>query len=102
MLLHELDKDVHLLEEPLRSTDEVIMQELDVDTEMARGLLPGALALSGKVMPAVTRVAHRTADAFREFLHDPQARRRQHDTMRALVQSIATRRVEGNHSEVCC
>ena len=45
-----------------------------MDTEMARGLLPGALALSGKVMPAVTSVAHRTADAFRDFIHDPQAR----------------------------
>lgn len=39
---------------------------------MARGLLPGALALSGKVMPAVTSVAHRTADALREFAHDPK------------------------------
>jgi hypothetical protein len=47
-------------------------QELDVDAEMARGLLPGALALSGKVRPAVSSVAGRTADALREFLHDPQ------------------------------
>ena len=49
-----------------------------MDTEMARGLLPGALALSGKVMPAITSVAHRTADAFREFIHDPQVRCWQH------------------------
>ncbi|KAK9834006.1 hypothetical protein WJX81_002422 [Elliptochloris bilobata] len=50
-----------------------VYQELDVDAEMARGLLPGALALSGKVLPAVSSVAHRTADALREFVHDPQA-----------------------------
>jgi hypothetical protein len=43
-----------------------------VDAEMARGLLPGALALSGKVRPAVSSVAGRTAVALREFLQDPQ------------------------------
>jgi len=43
-----------------------------VDAEMARGLLPGALALSGKVRPAVSSVAGRTAVALREFLADPQ------------------------------
>lgn len=90
-----LDKGVQLLDEPLRNTEELLVQELDVDTEMARGLLPGALALSGKVMPAVTSVAHRTANAFREFIHDPQARHRQRGITTALVQGIATCCVAG-------
>ena len=43
-----------------------------MDAEMARGLLPGALALSGKVGPAVSSVAGRTAEALRTFVQDPQ------------------------------
>ena len=48
-------------------------QELDVDAEMQRGLLPGAIALSGKFGPAVRGVAQRSAEAVRTFVADPAA-----------------------------
>jgi hypothetical protein len=44
-----------------------------VDAEMARGVLPGALALSAKFGPVVQRVAQRCADAARQFVADPAA-----------------------------
>ena len=35
---------------------------MEVDAEMQRGLLPGALALSAKFVPAMRAVASRTAE----------------------------------------
>lgn len=32
------------------------LQEMDVEAEMARGLLPGTIALSSKFMPAIKKV----------------------------------------------
>ncbi len=49
------------------------LQELDVDTEMQRGLLPGAMALSAKFVPVVQRVSQRTAEAVKDFVNDPKA-----------------------------
>ena len=49
------------------------LQELDVDAEMARGLLPGALALSAKFGPVVRRVAQRCLEALRQLAADPAA-----------------------------
>ena len=46
-------------------------QELDVDAEMQRGLLPGAIALSGKFVPAVRGVSQRSVEAVRLFVTDP-------------------------------
>ncbi len=51
----------------------MFLQELDVDAEMQRGLLPGAIALSGKFMPAVCGVAQRSVAALRTFAADPTA-----------------------------
>lgn len=51
----------------------LFLQELDVDAEMQRGLLPGAIALSGKFMPAVRGVAQRSVAALRTFAADPTA-----------------------------
>ena len=48
-------------------------QELDVDTEMQRGMLPGAMALSAKFVPVVQRVSRKTLEAVKEFVADPKA-----------------------------
>ena len=37
-------------------------EEMEVDAEMQRGLLPGALALSAKFVPAIRAVASRTVE----------------------------------------
>ncbi len=42
-----------------------LYQELDVETEMSRGSLPGALALTAKIGPAVQKVLSRTWDALK-------------------------------------
>ncbi len=34
----------------------VLPQEMDVEAEMARGLLPGSIALSSKFVPAIKKV----------------------------------------------
>lgn len=41
---------------------------MEVEAEMQRGLLPGALALSGKLWPAVQTVARRTAASAQGWL----------------------------------
>ena len=48
-------------------------QELDVDTEMQRGMLPGAMALSAKFVPVVQRVSQKTLEAVKGFVADPKA-----------------------------
>ena len=40
---------------------QTVYEEMEVDAEMQRGLLPGLLALSVKLWPAVQTVARRTA-----------------------------------------
>lgn len=51
-----------------------IYQELDVEGEMARGLLPGVLSLSTKFVPTVKRVALRTFESAWGLLQDaPEA-----------------------------
>lgn len=42
--------------------------ELDVEGELARGLLPGAMALSAKFLPTVQSVARRTFESGKAFL----------------------------------
>ena len=44
-----------------------------MDTEMQRGLLPGAMALSAKFVPVVQRVSQRTVEAVKDFVADPKA-----------------------------
>ncbi len=44
-----------------------------MDAEMQRGLLPGAVALSGKFVPVLQSVSQRTVATVREFLADPGA-----------------------------
>lgn len=44
-----------------------------MDAEMQRGLLPGAVALSGKFVPVLQSVSQRTVGSVREFLVDPGA-----------------------------
>lgn len=45
-----------------------VYDELEVDAEMQRGLLPGALALSHKFVPAIKRVARRSVHALTEWV----------------------------------
>jgi hypothetical protein len=45
----------------LRCT-QTVYEEMEVDAEMQRGLLPGALALSAKFVPALRAVAARTVE----------------------------------------
>jgi hypothetical protein len=45
-----------------------VYNELDVEGEMARGLLPGAMALSSKFMPVVTSVTLRTVEQAKAML----------------------------------
>lgn len=51
-------------------------QELDVDTEMQRGLLPGMLALSAKLVPTVQRVAVNTLQSLQRFVQDGYAHKK--------------------------
>ena len=44
-----------------------------MDTEMQRGMLPGAMALSAKFVPVVQRVSQKTLEAVKEFVADPKA-----------------------------
>ena len=50
-----------------------VYQDLDVDAELQRGLLPGCLALSAKLGPAIRDVAFRTAGAARFWFEHPAA-----------------------------
>lgn len=45
-----------------------VYNELEVESEMARGLLPGAMALSSKFVPVVTSVTLRTVEQARAML----------------------------------
>ncbi|EFN50506.1 hypothetical protein CHLNCDRAFT_55812, partial [Chlorella variabilis] len=47
-----------------------VYQEMDVEAEMARGLLPGTIALSSKFVPAIKKVAAQTIDSAKTFLQD--------------------------------
>ena len=44
-----------------------------MDTEMQRGMLPGAMALSAKFVPVVQRVSQKTLEAVKDFVADPKA-----------------------------
>ena len=44
-----------------------------MDTEMQRGMLPGAMALSAKFVPVVQRVSQKTLEAVKDFMADPKA-----------------------------
>lgn len=47
---------------------------MDVEREMQRGLLPGAIALSSKFVPALKKVTAQTIDSARRFLQEaPEA-----------------------------
>jgi hypothetical protein len=51
-----------------------VYQEMDVEREMQRGLLPGAIALSSKFVPALKKVTAQTIDSGRRFLQEaPEA-----------------------------
>lgn len=45
-----------------------VYQEMDVEAEMQRGLLPGAISLSSKFMPALKKVTAQTFDSARTFM----------------------------------
>lgn len=46
---------------------------MDVEAEMQRGLLPGAIALSSKFVPALKKVTFQTMDSAKNFLADAPA-----------------------------
>lgn len=47
---------------------------MDVEREMQRGLLPGAIALSSKFVPALKKVTAQTIESTRRFLQEaPEA-----------------------------
>ncbi|KAG2448827.1 hypothetical protein HYH02_006178 [Chlamydomonas schloesseri] len=46
--------------------------ELDVEREMARGALPGAISLSHKVVPACQSVLRKTAESVQQLMHSLQ------------------------------
>ena len=48
-----------------------VYDELDVEGEMQNGLLPGIMVLSGKFIPTVQKVVHRTIDAGKRLLEGP-------------------------------
>ncbi|KAL4442065.1 hypothetical protein ABPG77_011326 [Micractinium sp. CCAP 211/92] len=50
-----------------------VYQEMDVEAEMQRGLLPGAIALSSKFVPALKKVTFQTMDSAKNFLADAPA-----------------------------
>ncbi len=49
---------------------QTVYQELDVDTEMQRGLLPGLIALSAKLVPTIQRVAQNTVHSIQQFVQE--------------------------------
>ena len=53
---------------PGAASPQTVYVEMEVDAEMQRGLLPGALALSGKLWPAVQTVVRRTAASAQGWL----------------------------------
>jgi hypothetical protein len=75
------------------------LQELDVDAEMQRGLLPGAVALSGKFVPVLQSVSQRTLNTAREFLADPSAlSERVHDGLAATGSAVREHIAPDAHS----
>lgn len=48
-----------------------VYQELEVDSEMQHGLLPGCVALAAKFVPTMKQVARRTGEQCMSFIHDP-------------------------------
>jgi len=50
-----------------------VYQELDVEGEMQRGLLPGAMALSAKFVPTLKTVTQRTIESGKALLEGPPA-----------------------------
>lgn len=56
-----------------RLTHPLAPQEMDVEAEMQRGLLPGAIALSSKFVPALKKVTFQTMDSAKNFLADAPA-----------------------------
>lgn len=61
-----------------------LYSELDVDAEMARGALPGMIAIGTKLMPAVQRVTARTIEAVAD-LSNVASQRLQEQTQQAGV-----------------
>ncbi|KDD71685.1 hypothetical protein H632_c4566p0, partial [Helicosporidium sp. ATCC 50920] len=53
--------------------------ELDVETELSAGLLPGAISLAAKVGPTLRRVVARSVGAGQAFLADTPAKERPRD-----------------------
>ena len=51
----------------------LLLQEMDVEGEMARGLLPGAIALSSKFVPALKKVTTQTVESAKSFLQEGPA-----------------------------
>ncbi|KAL3156977.1 hypothetical protein ABBQ38_001233 [Trebouxia sp. C0009 RCD-2024] len=49
-----------------------VYTELEVDSEMQHGLLPGALALAAKFVPTMKQVARRTGEQCMNFVHHPE------------------------------
>ena len=58
---------------PLASPWLPLPQEMDVEGEMARGLLPGAIALSSKFVPALKKVTAQTVESAKSFLQEGPA-----------------------------
>jgi hypothetical protein len=48
-----------------------VYEELDVESEMQNGLLPGIMVLSGKFVPTMTKVVRRTIEAGKKILEGP-------------------------------
>ncbi|DBA68461.1 hypothetical protein WJX79_008695 [Trebouxia sp. C0005] len=62
-----------------------VYQELEVDTEMQHGLLPGCLALAAKFVPTMKQVARRTGEQCMSFVHDPNQLR---ETVQHQVEAV--------------
>lgn len=63
-------------------------QDLEVDAEMQRGLLPGLLVLGSKLAPTVRSAAFRTAAGMAHFAQDaPQRAQESFAAIRSPAQS---------------
>eukprot|EP00884_Botryococcus_braunii_P011035 jgi/Botrbrau1/19933/Bobra.0059s0050.1 len=66
-----------------------VYQELDVDAEMQRGLLPGALALGAKFVPTVKSVFARTVETVTEtikhYAENPEEAQAQFNAVRERI-----------------
>ena len=76
-------------------------QELDVDTEMQRGMLPGAMALSAKFVPVVQRVSQKTLEAVRDFVADPKALSEKASRERTISSFTSCMPTSGMHASLC-